>query len=238
MDVIEKGLAVTIPPKYHLDERFDPQRAHPDDAHSVLMGLIPPGGRVLELGCASGYLSGYMEQALGCRVTGLEADPAATAIARTRCSEVHTVDLDAPDALDAARPSAPYDTLLAAAVLEHLKYPERVLRQSRDLLRPGARVIVSLPNVAHWRVRLNLLLGRFDYSDYGVMDRTHLRLYTVRSGRELLASAGYTVEALYIAGSGLQNALNALARRGGRPLPPPVLPGLLGYELIYMARQV
>jgi methionine biosynthesis protein MetW len=223
-------------PKYHLDGLFDPARAHPDDAHSALMRLIPPGSRVLELGCASGYLSGYMEQALGCRVTGLEFDPAATAIAAARCSEVHTVDLDAPDALQSAQASAPYDVLLAAAVLEHLKYPERLLRQARALLQPGARVIVSLPNIAYWRLRLMLLAGRFDYTDYGVMDRTHLRLYTARSGRALLEDQGYTVEALHIAGSGAQNALNALARRFNRPLPPPLLPGLLAYELIYLAR--
>lgn len=223
-------------PKYHLDSIFDPARAHPDDAHSVLMRLIPRDSRVLELGCASGYLSGYMERALGCRVTGLEFDPAATAIAAQRCSEVHTVDLDAPDALQAAQASAPYDVLLAAAVLEHLKYPERLLQQARALLKPGARVIVSLPNIAYWRLRLMLLAGRFDYTDYGVMDRTHLRLYTAKTGRALLAEQGYTVEALHIAGSGLQNALNALARRQRRPLPAPVLPGLFAYELIYMAR--
>lgn len=224
-------------PKYHLDSIFDPARAHPDDAHSVLMRLIPRESRVLELGCASGYLSGYMEQALGCRVTGLEADPAATAIAAQRCSEVHTVDLDAPDALDAARSSGPYDVLLAAAVLEHLKYPERLLQQARALLSPGARVIVSLPNIAYWRLRLMLLAGRFDYSDYGVMDRTHLRLYTARTGRALLEDQGYPVEALHIAGSGLQNAVHALARRFNRPLPAPILPGLLAYELIYVARR-
>ena len=96
-------------PKYHLDGIFDPGRAHPDDAHSILMRLIPRGSHVLEPGCASGYLSGYMEQALSCRVTGLEADPAAAQIAAQRCSEVHTVDLDAPQALDVARASGPVD---------------------------------------------------------------------------------------------------------------------------------
>jgi methionine biosynthesis protein MetW len=223
-------------PKYHLSDIFNPAAAHPDDAHSLLMRCVPRGGRVLELGSASGYLSGYMEQALGCRVTGLEADPKATAIAATRCSEVYTVDLDAPDGLDCARASAPYDTFFAAAVLEHLKYPERLLRTARTLLKPGARVIVSLPNVAHWRNRLALLGGRFDYQDYGIMDRTHLRLYTLKTGRALLEGEGYTVEQSLIAGSGLQNALNGLARRLKRPLPPPVLPGLFGYELIFIAR--
>ncbi len=221
-------------PKYHLDQVFDPGRAHPDEAHSVLMRLIPPGSRVLELGCASGYLSGYMEQTLGCRVTGLEYDPDAVAIARGRMSEVYQADLDVPDALAPARTSAPYDVLLAAAVLEHIKQPERVLREARALLKPGARVIVSLPNVAYWQIRLRLLVGRFDYEDYGVMDRTHCRLYTLKTGRELLESTGYAVEQTPIAGSGVQNVLNALARRLGRPLPPPVLPGLFGYELIYL----
>lgn len=223
-------------PKYHLDSIFDPQRAHPDDAHSLLMRLIPPGSRVLELGCASGYLSGYMEQALGCRVTGLEFDPAAAAIAAERCSEVHAVDLDAPDSLTPAHASAPYDLLLAAAVLEHLKYPERLLREVQALLKPDARVIVSLPNIAHWGVRLRLLAGRFDYSDYGIMDRTHLHFYTAKTGRALLEDSGYQVETLVIAGSGIQNALNGLARRQNRPLPAPVLPGLLAYELVFVAR--
>jgi methionine biosynthesis protein MetW len=222
-------------PHYHLDDLFDPQRAHPGEAHSILMSLIPPGSRVLELGCASGYLSGYMEHGLGCRVTGLDIDPAATVIAATRCSEVYTVDLDAPEALDVAQKSAPYDILLAAAVLEHLKYPERLLRRVGGLLTPGARVIVSLPNVAYWSIRLRLLLGRFDYADYGVMDRTHLHLYTVRSGRALLESQGWQVENVYCAGSAIQNILAALARRARWKSVPAILPGLLGYELIYVA---
>jgi methionine biosynthesis protein MetW len=222
-------------PKYHLNDVFNPQTAHPDDAHSVLMRLIPPDSRVLELGCASGYLSGYMEQSLGCRVTGLEIDPVAASIAARRCSEVYTVDLDGHDALDPAATSAPYDVLLAAAVLEHLKYPHRLLTNARALLKPGARLIVSLPNIAHWQVRLNLLRGRFDYSEYGIMDRTHVHFYTVITGRALIEQQGYTVQALHIAGSGLQNLLNDRARKSNRTPPPPILPGLLAYELIYVA---
>lgn len=223
-------------PKYHLDDIFQPQTTHPDDAHSILMRLIPSGSNVLELGCASGYLSGYMEQALGCHVTGLEFDPAATAIAASRCSEVYTVDLEAPDALEVARTSAPYDVLLAAAVLEHLSHPERLLQQARTLLKPSAWVIISLPNIAHWQARLKLLAGRFEYEDYGIMDRTHLRFFNLKTGRALLEQQGYRVKDLHIAGSGLQNVLNALARKSGRPLPRPVLPGLAAYELIYVAQ--
>lgn len=221
--------------KYNLDGVFDPARAHPDDAHSVLMRLIPAHSQVLELGCATGYLSGYMEQALDCRVTGLEYDAGATAVAATRCTRVFTVDLDTPGALEYAAEGAPYDVLLAAAVLEHLRQPEQILHEAHALLKPGAYVIVSLPNIAHWQARLRLLLGRFDYEDYGIMDRTHLHLYTLRTGRALLEAQGYHVEQVLVAGSGLQNALNALARRLHRRLPRLILPGLLAYELIYVA---
>jgi cyclopropane fatty-acyl-phospholipid synthase-like methyltransferase len=227
---------VTGQPKYDLGGVFDPAHAHPDDAHSLLMRLVPPNSRVLELGCATGYLSGYMEAALGCRVTGLEFDAPSADIARTRASEVYTADLDAPNALEAARAGAPYDVLFAAAVLEHLRDAPGLLRRVRPLLTDETRVIVSLPNIAHWAVRLALLRGRFDYADYGIMDRTHLHFYTVRTGRTLLEDNGYTVESFHIAGSGLQNVFNAFARRLGRPLPQPLLPGLLAYELVYVAK--
>jgi methionine biosynthesis protein MetW len=227
---------VSAAPKYHLEKIFDPLRAHPDDAHSLLMRLIPPSSRVLELGCATGYLSGYMEQALGCRVTGMELDSAAAAIAAQRCAEVYTADLDAPDALAPARASAPYDVLLAAAVLEHLKNPVRLLQDAKPLLEPDACVIISLPNMAHWSVRLRLMRGQFDYSDYGIMDRTHLHFYTVKTGRALLEEQGFVVESFHIAGSGLQNLINRSARAFARQMPAPLLPGLLAYELIYVAR--
>ena len=148
---------MTANPKYHMDDIFNLETAHPDEAHSIIMREIPENSRVLELGSASGYLSGYMEQKLGCRVTGLEFDENATRIAAERTSEVYTVDLDAEDALTVANDSAPYDVFLAAAILEHLKYPERLLQNAREMLNDDALIIVSLPNVAYWQVRLKLL---------------------------------------------------------------------------------
>lgn len=227
---------MTVNPKYHMDDIFNPETAHPDEAHSIIMREIPENSRVLELGSASGYLSGYMEQKLSCRVTGLEFDENATRIASERSSEVHTVDLDAEDVLDVAKDSAPYDVFLAAAILEHLKYPERLLQNARDLLSDDALIIVSLPNVAYWQVRLKLLVGNFDYDEYGVMDRTHLKLYTRKTGQELLERNGYRVVNFKTAGSMIQQIANRIARARGRDSAPQILPGLFGYELIYFAR--
>jgi methionine biosynthesis protein MetW len=221
-------------PKYDLDGLFDPARTNPNDAHSILMRLVPPKTRVLELGCSSGYLSGYLVREKNCYVTGFELDPAATRIAATRCQEVYTADLDNVASLEVAK--GPYDVLLAPAVLEHLKYPERVLEVVRSKLAPNAIVLVSVPNIAHWSSRLKLLRGSFDYTDYGLMDRTHVHFYTVQTGKALLENNGYRVEALYIGGSLVQNLLNSVARKFGKSIDKPIWPNLLGYELIYVAR--
>jgi 2-polyprenyl-3-methyl-5-hydroxy-6-metoxy-1,4-benzoquinol methylase len=226
-----------INPKYHLSTIFNLETNHPDDSHSIQVQYVPAQSRVLELGCASGYMSGYLEQVLGCRVTCLEYDPVAAAIAAERCSEVHVVDLDSPNALKVVEASSPYDVLYAANILEHLKYPERILQEVYPLLKPNARVIVALPNIANWRFRIRLLAGKFDYENYGVMDKTHTHFYTAKTAHELLTLSGYHVDELRIAGSSLQNLMNRIARRLHLSLPRPILASLLAYELIFIARK-
>src|SRR5439155_24466058 len=76
---------------------------------------------------------------------------------------------------------------------DHLVDPLATLEWARGLLAEGGRAIVSLPNVAHWSVRWSLLVGRFDYADYGLLDRTHLRFFTQRSAHRLAADAGFQV---------------------------------------------
>lgn len=224
-------------PKYHLEGLFDPASAHPDDAHSIQARLIPAGSRVLELGCASGYMSGYLEQSRACTVIGLDFDPLAVSIASTRTTAAFVADLETESALECARPYAPFDVLYAANVLEHIRSAEQVLLNAHALLSPQALVVIALPNIAHYSVRWRLLRGQFNYTDYGIMDRTHVHFYTVKTAVALLEQCGYRVETLSIAGSFLQNALNALARRQKRPLPRLMLPGLLAYEIILTAHR-
>ena len=80
-----------------------------------------------------------------------------------------------------------------ADVLEHLVDPWGVLRMLRPLLSPSGCVLLSVPNIAHWTARANLLLGRFDYTDGYLMDRTHLRWFTWKSARQMAAIAGYRI---------------------------------------------
>jgi 2-polyprenyl-3-methyl-5-hydroxy-6-metoxy-1,4-benzoquinol methylase len=142
---------------------------------------------VLDVGCGFATTSQHIEKRSN-RVTGIESSAEAVAVARTRLSEVIHADLQ-------TRPLAGrhFDVIIFADVLEHLAWPIGVLRSYLDLLKDGGSVIVSLPNVGLWSVRLNLLFGRFHYEETGVLDRTHLRFFTRRTAREMIESTGLEI---------------------------------------------
>ncbi|HVB79048.1 MAG TPA: methyltransferase domain-containing protein [Candidatus Binataceae bacterium] len=146
---------------------------------------------VLDLGCGRARLGLEIER-LGYKVTGIDSNKVACATARTRISEVIELDLADWGPVATALKGRHFDWLMAADVLEHSPDPARVLTFYRSFLKPNGRLILSLPNVVVWDNRLRLLFGRFDYSDSGVMDRTHLRFFTFRTARELVGAAGFT----------------------------------------------
>ncbi len=86
------------------------------------------------------------------------------------------------------------DVLLCLDVLEHLREPQQVLVRLATLLRPNALLIASLPNLQYVKVSLPLLFGHFNYTDEGVLDRTHLRFFTRRSALRMLDEAGFNVQ--------------------------------------------
>jgi SAM-dependent methyltransferase len=156
----------------------------------VNQGLIRLWGNrtnldVLDIGCGFATTS-HEIQKLGNRVTGIDSSAAALTKAAQRVGRVLNADIVNADSVHQVIGSDQFDVLIFADVLEHLPWPQIVLREYMRYLRPGGTVIVSLPNVGLWAVRLSMLAGRFEYADTGVMDRTHLRFFTRRSARALL----------------------------------------------------
>lgn len=185
-------------------------------AHELLLAAVPAGARVLDVGCATGYLGAELA-ARGAAVTGVEADPGAAAAARARGLTVVAGDVEDPATVAAAGARGPFDAIVCGDVLEHLRDPEQVLAALAGLLAPRGRIVVSLPNIAHWTARRALLRGRFPREDHGLFDRTHLRFFTRATARELAAAAGLRIVAEHPAPAPLplQGRLAVLGRLAG-----------------------
>lgn len=147
---------------------------------------------VLDVGCWNGTLGKVlMQECRGAVVDGIEREASQAQRARDNgYRHVQVVDLDAPLPVGE---QAVYDMLLFGDVLEHLVHPERVLAALLPSVKPGGRVLVSLPNIGFAVNRITHLLGRWDYRDYGILDRTHLHFYTKRTMVALFENAGLRV---------------------------------------------
>ena len=209
-------------------DTFDPT---PYRTHRQTLGRVNPGERVLEVGCSSGALSEKL-QAKGCSVVGIESRLEAAVEARGFCEDVLVGDVER---MPLPLPAASFDTILLLDVLEHLVDPPAATRRLLPFLRPGGRFIIALPNIAHWSVRFQLLVGRFEYGDSGILDRTHLHFYTHSSALEMLRRCGLEVTEWDIAPD---VPLLRFKRRleGANYRVARLLPGLLSTELLFVAR--
>ncbi|MCU7854230.1 MAG: class I SAM-dependent methyltransferase, partial [Candidatus Thiodiazotropha sp. (ex Lucinoma borealis)] len=135
-----------------------------NNSHTQLVRRIAPGSRVLELGCATGYMSDYLRSELGCYVVGVEIDRAMARKAEQHCDRVIVGDVQKGHWLKCLGDER-FDIITCADILEHLRDPTSLLNSLPKLLNEGGRLLASVPNGAHAALRLELLEGRFTYED-------------------------------------------------------------------------
>jgi SAM-dependent methyltransferase len=151
-----------------------------------VLPFVPATARdVLEIGCGRGLTGELLERRLGCRVTGVELNPEVARDAARRLHAVHQGDVQTLDL------AGEFDVVLALELFEHLTDNERFLARARELLRPGGRLVLSVPNVGHWAVVEDLLAGRWDYLPIGLLCYTHYRFFTRRTLADWLARCGF-----------------------------------------------
>ncbi len=177
-------------------EEADPLRYHgmleePNEIARVLAGLVPRDSRVLDVGCGTGLIAWTLQEYRGAQVTGIEPSEPRARAAESRGIRV-LVSPFAPDCLETL---GKFDVIVFADVLEHMVDPAAALRLALSALTPEGLMVVSLPNVAHWSVRWNLLRGRFDYQPCGIMDATHLRWFTRESATVFFRRLGLRIVA-------------------------------------------
>jgi 2-polyprenyl-3-methyl-5-hydroxy-6-metoxy-1,4-benzoquinol methylase len=128
-------------------------------------------------------------------------------------------------------------------ILEHLKNPERLLDQCHAVLHPQGRLIISVPNIANITVRLSLLFGSFNYTERGLLDRTHLRFFTRSTARRLVEEGGFVIHEEKLTLMPIELVLglapeNFLMKALNRVLAVLtwMMPGLFGYQIMFIAR--
>jgi SAM-dependent methyltransferase len=173
----------------------------PYSSHSLLLASLPAEGaarRVLDVGCAGGYLSEILAVRGYC-VTGIDS-PGARHAGFPESVELVEADLDLGLPPGLSLTHGRFDFIICADVLEHLRQPAGMLRDLRGLLATGGRLAASLPNSGHAYFRWNVMLGRFPAHGRGLFDRTHLHYYTWRGWVDLFASAGSRIETVKCSG--------------------------------------
>ena len=184
------GFGMPLPGTTAPEYEWRPDRGSSHAALLDIVGARQPG-RVLDLGCGSGRL-GEALRALGHHVVGVDLHDTPDAKERLDAFIVADLEHGVPAGV---QEHGPFDTIVAADVLEHVRDPDRLLVEVRDLVADGAQVVASVPNVGHWYPRLRVASGRFDYDARGILDRDHVRFFTRRSFARLTERTGWRIAA-------------------------------------------
>ncbi|MFN6539003.1 MAG: glycosyltransferase [Nostoc sp. EkiNYC01] len=164
-----------------------------DENHSLtkMFNFIGDNQRVVDFGCATGYFAKLLNKK-GCIVTGVDINPDAAKVAEQYCKEVIVADLDFVSVTEIL-PNQEFDVAVFGDVLEHLRNPWKILEETKQILKKDGYIVASIPNIAHGAIRLSLLQGRFEYTELGILDNTHLRFFTRKTVEELFEKTGYLV---------------------------------------------
>jgi 2-polyprenyl-3-methyl-5-hydroxy-6-metoxy-1,4-benzoquinol methylase len=210
------------------------------DPRPDIQRLVHPEGRTfLDVGCGQGAFARALKEAGASKVAGIELTHEAAERARSRLDVL--VEGDVRD-VDLPFEREEFDYIVFADVLEHTPEPERVLRRMLPFLKPDGRVVVSVPNMRFYVVLLRLLFDRWSYTDSGVRDRTHLRIFTRGSFVRMLNDEGLAVERLernyrLIEDQSQVGRLGALATRVVRKTVAPLLfRDLMAFQYVAVAR--
>lgn len=161
------------------------------EAVGWMFEYIKPGSLFLDFGCSTGYFGRLIKEKRNCTVDGVEISVDVKE-ARKVLDTVYSFDLDGdwPKEIYAKN----YDYVFFGDVLEHLKDPAQALQKVNKILKKDGRIFISIPNVAHLSVRLELLTGHFEYEPMGILDNTHLKYFTRQSFAEMASDGGFVIE--------------------------------------------
>lgn len=161
-----------------------------ENSVNKILNEIEKDSDVLEFGPASGRMTKYLKEHMGCRVYIVEIDRESAKEASKSAEDAVIGDIEDFEWLDRWE-GKKFDYVIFADVLEHLKNPEQVLAKTKILLKEDGRTIISVPNVGHNSILIQLINNVFHYTPVGLLDRTHIHLFAYHTLKMVCDQAGY-----------------------------------------------
>jgi len=205
--------------------------------NDAVLSYVPiSANRILDVGCGTGTFGEVLRRAREREVVGITYSREEADLAEKRLTAVYCADLNNFDLTTLGR----FDCVVMSHVLEHLYRPDEFLKQVRNILEPNGAIVVALPNVVVWWQRVQFLLGRWRYTDWGILDRTHFRFFDLCSSAELLGEAGYEVVMRRCDGrfpliKPIRPFIGNLANRIDRFMSE-LVPGMFAMQFLYLAK--
>jgi 2-polyprenyl-3-methyl-5-hydroxy-6-metoxy-1,4-benzoquinol methylase len=212
-------------------------KSYKNHGNPAVLGCVPDESHaILDVGCGAGDNARLLAR-VGRVVDGVTLSASERDKAQQHCRKVviHNLETGLPAEL-----KGPYDCVICSHVLEHICWPEKLLRDIRERLSPSGLLVVALPNVFFYKNRWNLIRGRFNYEESGLMDNTHFRWYSFRSAQALLGSAGFDILGAEADGSFpipfRRRLFSHSVTRLVDAWAAAAFPGLFGYQMVFTAR--
>lgn len=192
----DQGFGVRMSVRHKYEYEFDPQGP---SAPARVVRMVGKRKRVLEVGAGPGSITRVLKEYGHCQVTGLELDESAIEKLQAYCDKVYRADLNDPSWPELLAGEAPFEVIVAADVLEHVYDPLAVLSAMAGIAGKEGEIVVSLPHAGHNALIACLLDGDFQYRDWGLLDRTHIRFFGLKNMQQLFNDAGLKiVEAQFV----------------------------------------
>lgn len=162
---------------------------------SIIYNMVNKESTILDVGCSCGYLSNILHHNKQCTCFGMEYNQESIKVAKELnvFKKIDRVDLN-NFKTDDFNYKNKFDFIIIADVLEHLYDPLKVLLALKPYLKINGCFFISIPNIAHASIKANLLLNNWDYTETGLLDKTHIRFFTYKNILKLLNDSNLKIE--------------------------------------------
>lgn len=215
------------------------EKSYKNSGNEDVLKWLNKTGRVLDIGCGAGDNAKVLKP-LGYEIDGITISETELkeALPFLRKGFLFNLENGLPEEVK----NEQYDYVICSHVLEHICYPENLLRDIKNCLSKDGILIVALPNLFHYKSRIELIKGNFNYAPSGIWDNTHFKWYTFLTGKSLLENNGYLIVNATVTGdlpgnSFFSKIFSQNVSQKIFDILKKISKGLFGFQLLYIAKK-